>query len=65
MHVELMLRDKTRVHVDVADVEALQAEVDALINRSGKYANGWVLVDNDTRYVAYSEIQQIRPVVRE
>jgi len=65
MHVELMLRDKTRVNVDVADAEALQAEVDALLNRRGKYESGWVLVDNDTRYIAYSEIQQIRPVVRE
>jgi hypothetical protein len=65
MHIELMLRDKTRVHVDVADAQALGAEVDDLLNRRGKYANGWVLVDNETRYVAYNEIQQIRPVVRE
>ena len=47
MHIELMLRDKTRVHVDVADAQALEAEVDDLLNRRSKYASGWVLVDNE------------------
>ena len=43
-----------------------EATLDALLNRRGDYANGWVRahLGNEERYVAYDEIQQVRVVLR-
>jgi hypothetical protein len=65
VHLDLMLRDKTRVRIHVPEGTSIDDAIDALLNRRGHYANGWVLVDEPERkYIAYGEIIQVRPVVR-
>ena len=62
-----MLKDKSRYRIEVPAGRSLNDALDALLNRRGAYANGWVLcsLGGEARYVSYGEIAQVRPVERE
>jgi hypothetical protein len=62
-----MLKDKARYRIDVPEGRSLNDALDALLNRRGAYANGWVLcsLGGEARYVAYDEIAQVRAVERD
>jgi hypothetical protein len=62
VYLDITLVNDKHERVDVLEGDSVDDTLDAFLNQTGRFANGWVPIRKGEAYVRYDQIVSVRPV---